>query len=272
MSKVVIVTGANKGIGRSIIERLIVEAPEFGTIVMTSRDQQLGLRAKSELELKFGPQPRLHYCSLDVTSESSIIGLTDYIRQVTGKVNVFINNAGIAFKGNDFGPHVVSPTFACNFYGLINTTEAILPFMTDDGHIINVTSFVGRTRILPNQDLANRFLAANLTRPELMELALEFLESVNQGDWTQKGWPTQAYGVSKVCANAYTRILAKELKEKGSRIRVNALHPGWVRTDMAGPNAPLSPEEGAITPVFLAKHTGEESGLFWFENTVHGWN
>ncbi|CAG9333771.1 unnamed protein product [Blepharisma stoltei] len=272
MAKVIIVTGSNKGLGRAIIEKLITETPEFTSIVMTSRSESLGQQAKEEIEQKYGPQSRLVYHQLDVTDELSIRRLTDFVYHTYGKISVFINNAGIAFKGNDFGPHVVGPTFACNFYGLVNTTEAILPLMADDGHIINVTSRAGKARWIPDEAIRNRFLDPNLTRDGLYHLAGDFIQSVRDGNWTEKGWPTQGYAISKNCANAYTRILARELRESGSRVRVNAVCPGILRTDMAGPTAPLSAEEGTITPILMVRYQGEESGRFWYEGSIQEWD
>eukprot|EP00360_Condylostoma_magnum_P001138 CAMPEP_0168316628 /NCGR_PEP_ID=MMETSP0210-20121227/17540_1 /TAXON_ID=40633 /ORGANISM="Condylostoma magnum, Strain COL2" /LENGTH=76 /DNA_ID=CAMNT_0008301193 /DNA_START=592 /DNA_END=822 /DNA_ORIENTATION=- len=76
--------------------------------------------------------------------------------------------------------------------------------------------------------------------------------------------------MSKVFENAYTRVLSKELEGRG--IRVNACCPGWTRTDMAGQNAEKSPEEGAETPLMLARSTGTETSQFWSNSCLQEWD
>ena len=97
----------------------------------------------------------------------------------------------------------------------------------------------------------------------MVALAEEFIGYVKAGTWTQHGWPTFGYAVSKNLLNSYSRVLARDFERQGVRIRVNAVHPGWVRTDMAGQEAELSIEEGSELPVRVIRDTTEITGKFW---------
>jgi carbonyl reductase 1 len=120
-------------------------------------------------------------------------------------------------------------------------SEALLPILNDGATITNVTSGLGVLAQL--SDLRRRQLAdPRLTRERLVALMQECVATA------AKAWGTDAYGVSKAALNVLTRILARELAPR--RIRVNATCPGWVRTDMGGPNAPRSVEEGAASVLF----------------------
>jgi NAD(P)-dependent dehydrogenase (short-subunit alcohol dehydrogenase family) len=78
-----------------------------------------------------------------------------------------------------------------------------------------------------------------------------------------------AYRISKTALNALTVVMAKELLEDG--IRVNTICPGWVRTDMGGPNANKSIKEGADTAVWLSSADKIETGRFYADRKVIPW-
>jgi NAD(P)-dependent dehydrogenase (short-subunit alcohol dehydrogenase family) len=91
-----------------------------------------------------------------------------------------------------------------------------------------------------------------------------FVAEVAAGTHEASGWPSSAYRVSKIGLNALTRIIASELARDARGILCNAACPGWVRTDMGGPHASRSAEEGAETPVWLALlPSGGPSGGFF---------
>ena len=261
--KTIIVTGASRGIGKEIIKKLLVEAPEFGTICMTSTRVEDVQRVAEELRKEIDSPARLVTHQLDLLDPASIQAFAQVVQNELAPVDVLLNNAGLAFKGDRLDDEVFVKTFGVNYYGTIQLTDLLLNSMAPSGHIIIVSSYAGKLASVPSQALKDRIMNPDITRQELDALTEDFHATVNQGNFEQKGWRRAGYATSKVMINGYTRILNRELRASGSQVRVNAVHPGWVRTDMAGPNAPDPPELGAITPVFLAKDTSDATGLFW---------
>jgi NAD(P)-dependent dehydrogenase (short-subunit alcohol dehydrogenase family) len=258
--KLVCVTGANKGIGYGIVEALLRDYPQF-KVIMTARSLELGEASRAELLRSYPTEDRLVCAQLDITDSSSIANFVEFVRNTYGGLDIMVNNAAI--RTTEFDYEIASSTVGTNFYSTVNITEAILPLIRDGGHIIHVSASLGLGSQIPGLELRERLLKPDVTREEVYALADDFLSSVAAGTWTERGWPTDSYNASKILLNCYTRVLACELKAAGKLIRVNALCPGWVRTDMGGPNAKYTIAEGAATPVHLINYEGEETGKFW---------
>lgn len=121
--------------------------------------------------------------------------------------------------------------------------------------MVNISSLQG-SRALDgcSEELQEKFRSAALTEEDLVDLMKKFVEDARNEVHEREGWPSSAYGVSKLGVTVLSRILARRLEEKreGDRILLNACCPGWVKTDMAGDQGTRTPEEGADTPVYLA--------------------
>jgi len=193
---------------------------------------------------------------------------------VSKGLDVLINNAAIAYKRASTAPFIeqATNTLKTNFTGTLNVTRALLPLVRSGGRIVMVSSTAGKLSIV-KRHLQEQFSSDTLTEQQLVSLMDQFMQDVAAGNHEAKGWPTTAYGVSKVGMTAFTKIIARELSSGGQTdILANACCPGWVRTDMAGYNAPKSPDQGAETPVYLAMlPPNSPTGEFWHEKTVVSW-
>nr|KAF6377423.1 hypothetical protein mMyoMyo1_002144 [Myotis myotis] len=223
-SRVALVTGANKGIGFAITRDLCRRFS--GDVVLTARDSARGRAAVQQLQAE-GLRPRFH--QLDIDDLQSIRALRDFLRKEYGGLDVLVNNAGIAFKGR----------------------------------VVNVSSMES-LRALKNcsPELQQQFRSDTISEEELVGLMNKFVEDTRNGVHQREGWPNSTYGVTKIGITVLSRIHARNLSahRREDKILLNACCPGWVRTDLTGPQAPKSPEEGAETPVFLALLPSDAEG------------
>jgi NAD(P)-dependent dehydrogenase (short-subunit alcohol dehydrogenase family) len=195
------------------------------TVVVGSRNLAKGQQAAEELGERTGA------CRLDVTDPESIESCIAEIEERFGRLDVLVNNAGIEGGGwrtnaADVDLDEVRDTLETNLFGAWKLTQAALPLMRRNryGRIVNLSSGMGQL--------------------------------------SDMGGHAPAYRLSKTGLNAFTRMLTAELD--GENILVNSCCPGWVRTDMGGPNATRSVEEGGETPYWLATlpDDGPRGGFF----------
>jgi carbonyl reductase 1 len=247
-ARTALVTGANRGLG-------LETARELGrrnwAVILTARDEKLGRAAAKGI-------PGARFRRLEVCDAASIASLAGALRAEGQKLDLLVNNAGISMEG--FDERVARQTIDTNFYGPLRLTEALLPLIPDDGTIVMVSSGLGELSNL-SPSLRKRFSDPNLTQVGLLELVESFVDAVRRGRHSQEGWPTSAYGVSKAALNALVRITAPRLAARS--VKINAVCPGWVRTDMGGPGAPRSLDEGAASILWAALlEEGPTGGFF----------
>jgi len=165
-----------------------------------------------------------------------------------------------------------SSVWACLVCVKVISLYSLLP-----GRVVNVSSMASSSALGGcSQELQRKFRSDTITEEELVELMTKFVEDTKKSVHEKEGWPNSAYGVSKIGVTVLSRIQARVLNEKrkGDHILLNACCPGWVRTDMAGPQATKSPDEGAETPVYLAllpSDAGGPHGQFVSDKTVRTW-
>ena len=218
--KVALITGANKGIGYETARQL----GRLGYVVyLGARDEQRGRAAADALR---GEGSDARFVKLDVANPADHAAARDVIDREFGRLDVLVNNAGIApgqdVKTSETTPGLLRETFDTNFFGVVSLTNALLGLIrrSDAGRIVNLSSGLGS--LTQHSDPA----------------------------WPFYHFKPLAYDASKTALNAYTVHLAYELRD--TPIKVNSADPGWVKTDMGGQAAHLEVAEGAATGVRLA--------------------
>jgi NAD(P)-dependent dehydrogenase (short-subunit alcohol dehydrogenase family) len=226
--KVALITGANKGIGLQIAKDL---ATHNFTVLVGSRDLAKGEAAAKTVA------PDAHAIQLDVTNQSSITAAAEKIRKDFGRLDVLVNNAAISHTGKpgtSFDEIIASgkastvpladvrTIWDTNVFGVLAVTQAMLPLLREapSPRIVNVSSTVGS--LTANSNKANQF--RNIFAP--------------------------GYAASKTAVNAITLAFAIELEN--TNIKVNAVCPGYVATDLNNFRGTRTVQQGATQPVRLA--------------------
>lgn len=272
--KVAIVTGSNKGIGLAVVQALCKQFT--GDVYLTSRDVGRGTAAVEKLKTE-GLDPKFH--QLDITDPNSVRAAREYFEKSYGGVDVLINNAGIAFKMADTTPFGIQAevTLKTNFFATRDMCNTFMPIIKPGGRVVNVSSVMGAMALgRCSPELQARFRSNDITEEELVGLMERFVKEAQAGVHQEHGWPDTAYGISKTGLTVLTMIQARQLlrDRPGDDVLLNCCCPGWVRTDMTGPNAPLTVEQGAVTPVYLAMlppGATEPQGKYVADKKVQRW-
>jgi NAD(P)-dependent dehydrogenase (short-subunit alcohol dehydrogenase family) len=233
--RIALVTGANRGIGLEVSRQL---AQQGATVIMASRDPDKGRQAAESLRQE---GLAVHDQVLDVSEAGQIDAVAGFIRERFGRLDILINNAGVFLDGMpgvsypsalevDIG--ILRRTMEVNLYGPLRLCQAFVPWMRKQnyGRIVNLSSGMGQL--------------------------------------SEMNGCCPAYRTSKTALNALTRLLADELRE--TNVAINSVCPGWVRTDMGGPEATRNVAEGADTIVWLATQpdNGPSGGFFRDRQTI----
>lgn len=232
-SRIALVTGATRGIGLHTVRQLA----EAGVhTLLAGRDHAKAVEAALKLQAEGLPVEAI---TLDVTDDASIAKAVGTVEARHGRLDILVNNAGILV--DEMGKKVSEQTaatwrktFDTNVFGLIAVTQAFLPLLhkSSSGRIVNVSSILGSVAL--NADPSSPIY----------------------------DFKVPAYNVSKSAVNAWTVQLAYELRD--SRIKVNTIHPGYVKTDMNAGEGELEIADGARTSVALAliDDNGPQGGFF----------
>jgi NAD(P)-dependent dehydrogenase (short-subunit alcohol dehydrogenase family) len=197
------------------------------TVLMGARDLKVGREAADGLKSEgLTVEP----VQLDVTQADHIAQMVAFIETRFGRLDILVNNAGMihpdepmfANSAEKVSLQALRETFEVNFFGQVAVTQALLPLIkkSSAGRIVNVSSILGSLTLHSDE-------SSQVTQVKPL-----------------------AYDASKTALNQFTVHLAASLNK--TPIKVNAAHPGWVKTDLGSQRAPMGVEEGAKTAVRLA--------------------
>ncbi|KAJ1438107.1 hypothetical protein B484DRAFT_324312 [Ochromonadaceae sp. CCMP2298] len=240
MSRKILVTGGNQGIGKAICQKILTDFPDCH-VFLGSRDAAKGEAAVSSI-VKAAGSERIQCVSLDVTDAASVQALCAQLLAAHGEGSFYglVNNAGVGFGRS------LAETLAVNLYGPKRVTEAMLPLLGRPGRIVNLASASGPMYVAKlSADRKKTF--ADATSWEQLQAVVETL-GVAQGD---------EYGFSKACLNSYTMQLAAQQPD----LVVNSCTPGFIATQLTeGMGATGTPEQGTRCPLHCLFAPAEEVG------------
>jgi carbonyl reductase 1 len=230
--RVILVTGANRGIGFLVVKKLAQEStPKSSVILLGSRDLKRGQDAL----IRLNSPSNVHVLQLDTSSQESIIQAVDEIKQKhDGQLDVVINNAAIS--KNEVTVDAAREMFSTNYYGIKILNEYLFPLMRENGRIINVSSRVGSNALHgASRALQEKYTSPTLTKDQLDHLVEDFISTVESNSFERLGYKTQPtdliYGVTKVALNALTQVEAREWSN-AKNLLIICVTPGFCATDM----------------------------------------
>jgi NAD(P)-dependent dehydrogenase (short-subunit alcohol dehydrogenase family) len=238
--KIALVTGANKGIGRAIAAQL---AKTGITVLLGARNAAAGEEAAAQLRKE---NLEVHFLHLDLVQPATIEAAAASIASRFQRLDVLVNNAAIVDPAD--GPpgtanlNSVKRILDTNFHGTLAVTQAMLPLLrkAEQARIVNLSSGLGS------------------------------LQMNSDPNWGFANFKLIGYCASKAALNMLTVQLAYELRDTG--IKVNAVSPGFVDTDMNQHQGTLTVDEGAAEPVRLALLPAEgPTGGFFGDGGRYPW-
>lgn len=221
--KVALITGSNRGIGFETARQL---GEKGVAVIVTARSRgDVDETVKALRDQGFDAEGAV----LDITRSEDRKAAVEFVASKFGKLDILINNAGAAPAEGIFGSNASETTeaelqtvFNVNLFSVIALTREFLPLIrkSDAGKIVNISSILGSQTIHASQ-------------PSPIAQMRRF-----------------SYNASKSALNMFTIHLAAELKD--TKIKVNSVHPGWVKTALGSQAAPMSAPDGAKTSVAVA--------------------
>ncbi|CAH1643839.1 unnamed protein product [Spodoptera littoralis] len=256
-TKVAVVTGANKGIGFAIVRGLCKRFE--GAVYLTSRSAERGAAAVEALQRE-GLHPRYH--QLDITDTRSLETFRDYIKKNYHGIDILVNNAGIAFGRHATDPVAIQAeqTIHVNYFALVTTCDILFPVLKNGARVVNISSSYAHLSNIPSQALRDKLKDEKLTVSGLSALMQQYVDAAKQGTHAAE-WGNSSLVVAKVGVTALN-------------LKINSVHPGFVDTDMSSHNGPMTIDEGAAAPLYVALDAPDtlRGQLIWFNKDIVSWD
>lgn len=286
--QIILVTGANKGIGLELCKMLVKNKGVFVILgcrnfsyvpkpkkedakrqpdnyeIINGKNDSSQTRIDILKNVRFKDIKNIDFVELDITNKESITKGMESIKEKYKKIDVLVNNAGIAFKGNAFDLNIVNTTLETNYIGTVNVTQTFLPLIKNGGRIIFTSSRAGSLNsVIIDKQIKEKLLNKDLTQNELENILTNFKDDVKNGEHGR--FKRSAYGMSKVAMSAYSRILNNSQDIIKNKIFIAAYCPGWCSTYMSSGGGNRSAANGAkgLQLLCLEKKTLDVSGKFW---------
>ncbi|MGE0321442.1 MAG: SDR family NAD(P)-dependent oxidoreductase [Polyangiaceae bacterium] len=271
MTRRVLITGANKGIGQATVAAALERDPEC-FVLLGSRSRERGEAAKSALSAERSDWgARIEVVELDVANDASVSAAAQRVAERYGQspapLSGIVNNAGIGLGSAD-----LATILDVNTRGPKRVIDAFLPLLAANGRIVNVSSASGPMFVSGCSDARKREFTDSHATWQKVEALMEEALAIKRagGDFASAGLGEgNAYGLSKALLNLYTMSLAREYPER----TINACTPGYIATDLTLPHAKArgmdpaamgmkTPREGARASIHLL--FDEPGGSGWY--------
>ncbi|WP_101523622.1 SDR family NAD(P)-dependent oxidoreductase [Nocardioides houyundeii] len=226
-AKVVVITGAASGIGRA----LALEAAGRGALLALSDVDEAGLAQTGTLAEQAGAR-EVRVDRLDVADRAAVTAYADAVAEHFGRVNVVVNNAGVALAGDftELDPSDMEWIMGINFWGVVHGCKAFLPHLiaSGDGHVVNLSSLFGLVS-MPGQSM---------------------------------------YCAAKYAVRGMSEALREEMLVARHPVGVTVVHPGGIKTAIARNARVAEGEDQQATADFfdrkLAKMSPEQAAhVIW---------
>jgi len=284
--KVALITGASRGVGYAAAKKLCEKFPG-ATIYLTTKSMEITPALNKAMKEDFAvSSDHCEYLHLDVTNTDNIAEVQEMIKSRHDTLDILVNNAGVYMVPDTstteaFG-NQANVILGTNYWGLKNVIGGLQNIFTPGARVVNMSSHLGHLSMINGEAKQSLNLRQMLADPELTETSLDglvkqFETLAMEGGWVAAGWPGDAYIVSKVAVNAYTKVLQRRFDEEGNGNIVNSIHPGTKHSKIHQTSY-VSLEDGAYAVANCAcvPDKGFKGAILWhnlapivWEDAVH---